>query len=219
MRFRDRIRFDRQTFQRLDKKNRWLFIWDYYKIPIITVILIVTVCAIILTGLGRQEADLYVVMVNANTEIDSSVIPGLLEKNGIDFEDRKIDFETDYTLKYDDVTETDVQTVEVLAVRFGIGDLDVFAADEAVFKSYADKDAFIDLSLFISEDDLKPYEEDLYRYINTDGQEIIGGVWLREGSPLHEAGLYHDDVLIGVASLAQNLDNALHLVRQLITVR
>lgn len=219
MRLRDRIMFDRQTFQRLDKKKRWLFIWDYYKIPIISVVLILTVGAIILTGLGRQEADLYVVMVNANKEIDNSVIPELLAENGIDLKDRKIDFETDYTLKYDDITETDVQTVEVLAVRFGIGDLDVFAADKAVFESYAEKDAFIDLSLFISEDDLKSYEADLYRYTNSDGKEIVGGVWLREGSPLHKAGLYHDDVLVGVAALAQNLDNALHLVRQLITAR
>ena len=210
----ERLRRDAATLRRLDRKKRWLFIWDYYKIPIIFFVLAAVIGLILVTGITHGNADLYVVMVNANSEVESGSVPNLLEKYGIDLADLKIDVETGYALKYDDFTETDVQTVEVLAVRFGIGDLDVFVADEAVFDSYAAKDAFIDLSLFIPEELLKSNEANLYRYKNEDGHEKVGGLWLREGSPLHEAGLYYGDVLIGVAATAENLDSALLFIKQ-----
>ena len=128
----ERLRRDAATLRRLDRKKRWLFIWDYYKIPIIFFILAAVIGLILVTGITHGNADLYVVMVNANSEVESGSVPNLLEKYGIDLADLKIDVETGYALKYDDFTETDVQTVEVPAVRFGIGDLDVFVADEAV---------------------------------------------------------------------------------------
>lgn len=216
MRIKDRLRADAVTFQRLDSKDRWLFIWDYYRVPIITVLVVLAVISLILIGLGRNDTVLYVVMVNADDETEKTVVMDLLQDGGVDLDGRNVDVDTSYTLDYDDVTETDVQTVEVLAVRFGIGDLDVFAADEAVFESYAVKDAFIDLSLFIPAEVLEANEADLYRYKNSDGYEIVGGLWIREGSPLHEAGFYSEDALIGVAAMAQNLDNALLLVQQLL---
>jgi len=215
----DRIRLDRQTFSRLDGKRKWLFIWDYYRVPIISFMLLLAVAVIVIIGVGRNKADLYVVMVNANREAGGSEAAEALKNRGVGLDGRTIDIETSYTLKFEDVTETDIQTIEVLAVRFGIGDLDVFVADEPVFESYAEKDAFVNLKLFISSEELQAVEEDLYSYANEDGAEIIGGMWLRKGSPLHEAGLYQGDVLIGVASNAQNLDNALELVRQFITAR
>ncbi len=216
MRIKDRLRADAVTFQRLDSKDRWLFIWDYYRVPIITVLVVLAVISLVLIGLGRNDTVLYVVMVNADDETEKTVVMDLLQDGGVDLDGRNVDVDTSYTLDYDDVTETDVQTVEVLAVRFGIGDLDVFAADEAVFESYAVKDAFIDLSLFIPAEVLEANEADLYRYKNSDGYEIVGGLWIREGSPLHEAGFYSEDALIGVAAMAQNLDNALLLVQQLL---
>lgn len=217
MKLGDQLKKDFATLQRLDKGKKWLFIWDYYKIPIISIILFFSICFLVVIGVKHNDADLYVVMVNANREIDNSTVPELMEKNGIDLAANKIDVETNYTLKYDQITETDVQTVEVLAVRFGIGDLDVFVADEAVFESYAAKDAFVDLGLFISKELLQSNEANLYRYTNPDGHEKVGGIWLREGSPLHEAGIYDGDVLIGVAALAENLDSALHLIKQFFT--
>ncbi|NLM62159.1 MAG: hypothetical protein GX193_08810 [Clostridiales bacterium] len=209
----EQLKKDIATFRRLDKRHRWLFIWDYYRIPIISVLIIAAIGAAVAFGVMRDDKDLYIVMVNANREVVVESVPTQLEKNGIDLAGMKIDVETSYTLKYEDFTQADVQTVEVLAVRFGIGDLDVFAADEPVFRSYAEKDAFVDLSLFIPKDVLGSKEADLYRYRNSDGHEIVGGIWLRKGSPLHEAGLYSGDVLIGVAALAENLDNALLFIR------
>lgn len=104
----------------------------------------------------------------------------------------------------------------MLAALFGIGDLDVFVADEAVFDSYADQDAFVDLSLFVEPEVLEACSDALYYTENADGEQILSGIRLREGSFLHRAGYYGQEVLMGVAANAQNLDNAVTMVQQVL---
>ena len=101
----------------------------------------------------------------------------------------------------------DPSTVQVLAALFSAGDMDLFAADEQVYQRYAGQDGFEDLSLYLSEDLLKAHEADLY-YATVDGGQILSGIWLRQGSPLHQAGYYSEDVIIGITAHAVNLDYA-----------
>ena len=105
----------------------------------------------------------------------------------------------------------------MLAALVGIGDLVVFAADEAVFTAYADKDAFVDLSLFIEKEDLAKAQ--LYVRPGDGVQtraERIDGIRLEAPSPLHEAGYYSGPVIIGIAANARNLDEALAFVKQIV---
>ena len=104
--------------------------------------------------------------------------------------------------------------MQVLAALFGIGDLDLFAADEAVFASYASQEAFVDLSLFLEKEDLARHER--YTYPGEGGREIVAGIRLKPGSPLHRAGYYTDEVILGVAANAQNLDPAVAFVKELV---
>ena len=54
-----------------------------------------------------------------------------------------------------------------------------------------------------------------YTCTTEDGNEIVAGIWLHDGSPLHEAGYYTGDVVIGVAANAQNLDPAVEFMKAL----
>jgi hypothetical protein len=215
MRLKEQIDKDKETIKRLDTKQRGYFIWDYYKLPILTIILIV---ALVVTGISiaasQGKTALYVVMVNANNEIKIDPFSPLLIKAGLSMDGRKVDIEANYTLHYDNETQEDAQTIHVLAALFGIGNLDAFVADEPVFASYAKQKAFVDLSLFISADVLKAHKDDLYYCETEDGKKSVCGIWLRHGSFLHTAGYYNDDVIIGVAANAQNIDNALAAVKQ-----
>lgn len=214
MRLLDSIRRDIKTARSLDKKDRLEFVWDYYKIPI-TVLLSLFVLAVLtfafrLNGAGTA---MYAVLINADDTGDSAVLDGLLARSGIDTDGKTVDVAAGYTLRYDDPTNTYADTIQVLAALFGIGDLDLFAADDAVFRSYAEMDAFIDLSLFIERDVLDRHQ--LYTYVNGSGRQVVAGIRLSAGSPLHTAGYYDGDVWIGVAANAQNLDPAIAFMKQL----
>lgn len=217
MKLKQQLRNDRQTLARLNTKQRWLFLWDYYKLPIVSVLLILVLAVTGIAAAARSaRTAFYAVMINANNAAEVDPFTPLLEQGGMDMTGKGVDIEANYTLQYDDASMSDAQTLQVLAALFGIGDLDVFVANEEVFASYTKQNAFVDLSLFVAEDVLKQYEDQLYYSENQDGEPILSGIWLKEGSALHEAGYYSVDVLLGVAANAQNMEPAVLMVQQLL---
>ena len=210
MKWKEQLRKDKQTLAGLAPRQKMLFIWDYYKLPILSLLLVA-----VLAGAGAAAAArsahtaFYAVMVNANNEVQADPFTPLLEQGGVDMTGKSVDIEANYTLHYDDAALSDAQTLQVLAALFGIGDLDVFA-------SYAKQGAFVDLGLFIPGDVLKRYKDHLYYSEDAEGNRVLSGIWLSGNSLLHEAGYYSGAVLLGVASNAQNLDNSVLMVTQLL---
>ena len=133
MKWKEQLRKDKQTLAGMAPRQKMLFIWDYYKLPILSLLLVA-----VLAGAGAAAAArsahtaFYAVMVNANNEVQADPFTPLLEQGGVDMTGKSVDIEANYTLHYDDAALSDAQTLQVLAALFGIGDLDVFVADEDV---------------------------------------------------------------------------------------
>lgn len=218
MTWRNSLRQDRETLKRLEPKARIQFIWDYYRLPIIAaavgLALLITAVGL---NLGRGEVAMYAVFVNTDQtglEPDAALLDAVLEEAGTDMGKKHIDITANLDLGQDGTY--DGETIMVLAALFGISDLDLFAADEAVFRRYADQNAFADLSKLIEPELLGGHERDLYYYDTEDGQRVLGGIVLHPGSVLHRAGYYHADVVIGAAINGENLDEAIQFIRALL---
>ena len=163
---------------------------------------------------------MYAVFVNTDVSITQAhpeQLDELLRQGGVDMDGKSIDITPDLTLGQDNYRETDGQTIQVLAALFGISGLDVFAAEQQTFDRYAVQDAFVDLSLFLEPELYGITGCQPYWYESSEGRTVLGGIVLKPGSPLHEAGYYHTDVIIGVAANAENLDTAVAFVQQLLT--
>ena len=220
MKLKDRLKADRAVYASLSKQSKGLFIWDYYKIPIIAVsaALVLGLLALF-TWAGKRDVAMYAVFVNSDVSIVQTTpeqLDVLLARGGVDMDGKTIDITADLTLGRDDFQETDGQTLQILAALFGISGLDVFAAEQETFDRYAVQDAFVDLSLFLEPELYENTGCEPYWYESSEGRTILGGIVLKSGSALHEAGYYHKDVLIGVAANAQNLDAAVVFVQQLL---
>ena len=217
MNLKKRWKADWEALKKLSGQEKWLFIWDYYRIPLIALGCVMILTAItLLTNAGREEVALYAVFVNSDRaleEPDSTLLDALAERAGISMEGRTVDVTANLTLGQDLNEAYDAQTVQVLAALFGISDLDLFAADEAVFEGYAQQDAFADLSVLIDRELLAG--ADLYTY-TLEGKTVTGGIVLHSGSALHEAGYYHGDVIVGAAVNAEHLEEAVAVLRQLL---
>ena len=218
MRLMETLRRDRETLRTLDRKARLQMIWDYYRIPLIGLLCVIVLTALTLgIRISASGTVLYAVFVNAEEGGEKAELDALLSRGGVELKGRTIDIAANYALRYDDPASSYADTVQVLAALFGIGDLDVFAADEPVFTAYADKDAFVDLGLFIEKEDLAKAQ--LYVRPGDGVQtraERIDGIRLEAPSPLHEAGYYSGPVIIGIAANARNLDEALAFVKQIV---
>ena len=217
MNLKKRWKADWEALKKLSGQEKWLFIWDYYRIPLIALGCVMILTAItLLTNAGREEVALYAVFVNSDRaleEPDSTPLDALAERAGIPMEGRTVDVTANLTLGQDLNEAYDAQTVQVLAALFGISDLDLFAADEEVFEGYAQQDAFADLSVLIDRELLAG--ADLYTY-TLEGKTVTGGIVLHSGSALHEAGYYHGDVIVGAAVNAEHLEEAVAVLRQLL---
>ena len=217
MNLKKRWKADREALKKLSGREKWLFVWDYYKIPLIALCCVIFLTAItLLTGAGREEVALYAVFVNSDRaleEPDSTPLDALAERAGIPMEGRTVDVTANLTLGQNLNEAYDAQTVQVLGALFGISDLDLFAADQAVFERYAQQDAFADLSVLIDRELLAG--ADLYTY-TVEGKTVTGGIVLHSGSALHEAGYYHGDVIVGAAINAEHLEEAVAMLRAML---
>lgn len=220
MKLKDRLKSDRETLRKLNQHDRLLFIWDYYKIPILgAVSALVLLVMVFVSWMGKKDVAMYAVFVNSNAAVVQTrpeLLNELLSSSGVDMDGKAIDITADLTLGADYSNDTDGQTIQILAALFGISGLDVFAAEQASFDRYAVQDAFVDLSLFAEPELYEKSGVTPYWYTGSDGHEILGGIVLHPGTVLHEAGYYHGDVVIGVASNAQHLDEAIAFVKQLL---
>lgn len=220
MNLKKSLQADLEKLRSMERKDQLLFIWDYYKLPIVAVVAALVLLVMVLTSwAGKKDIAMYAAFINTDVSVvepQAQLLDELLAAAGVDMDGKTIDITADLTLGKDYSEVTDGQTLQVLAAMFGISGLDVFAADQASFDRYAVQDAFVDLSLFL---EWELYEQEgcePYWYANGDGREILGGIILKPGSVLHEAGYYHSDVVIGVAANAQNLEEAVAFVKQLL---
>lgn len=205
-----------ETFRHLRGKERLYYIWDYYKIPIGAIALVIALAlGSVLYSSGNGKVALHVMLLNANNT-ESTLFDDMLARAGCDTEEYHAEVTDTYTLDTENGGESDAATMQVLAALFAIGDMDLFAANEGVFQLYAAQNGFENIGLLLPQELQQAHAEDLYCYTTEDGAEVVGGIWLREGSALHKAGYYTGDVLIGVATQAENLEYAVKVVEMLL---
>ncbi len=207
---------EREKWKTLDRHQRLLYLWDYYKIPIGAAVLVLALVIYTLCyQMGRGKIDLYAVLVNAGKG-DSQLFSQALEDSG--FSNAQVSVDTSLTYyNAEELAEEDISTIQVLYALFSMGDMDLFAAEPRVFDRYTAQDGFEDLSLLLPQSLLEANADRLIRYQTENGQEKIGGILLEADSPLHKAGFYSGSVAVGIASRCEHLDEALAVIEYLLT--
>lgn len=205
---------EKEKLESLTPHQRIVYFWDYYKLPIG---LLVLASALLIYTLsyqsGRGKIDMYAVLVNAN-EGDSSVFTQALEDRNLG-STVSVDASLSYT-NATELVEEDISTIEVLYALFSMGDMDLFAANPEVFERYTAQDGFENLELLLSQELQKEHADLLIRYQAETGQEKVGGILLKNGSPLHRAGYYDGPVAVGIAARCEHLDEALAMIEYLL---
>ena len=224
MKINERIARDRETYRNLpDRKSRINFIWDYYKIPIIAFLTVIGLGLImIISNIGRKDASMYVVLLNNDSslvECDPSIFDEQLSKSSLDLKGKTVDVNDKLSVGYEGNEAADIVTMQILTALFTISDLDLYVADKKYFDYFLEDGGYCDLSLVLDEDLLNKYKDDLYYWENSNGQKILCGIVLHNGSIIHKAGYYHDDVIMGVVSNANNMEVAVEFIRLMLSDR
>lgn len=220
MRLSERLARDKRQYQELpDRNSKITFLWDYYKIPILAVLSVLFILLIALVNnAGRKEVSMYVVLLNNDSvvaECDPSVFDRVLEQAGYDVTKKQANVNVSYSLGNEKNESADIETLQVLTALFTVSDLDLYVAPKEYFDHFAVEDGFADLSALIDTSLLDKNQEDLYYCHTSSGKDVLAGIVLHEGSLIHEAGYYHDDVIIGAVGQGEHLEEAVAFIREL----
>ena len=224
MKISEMIKRDRQKISELPNLTSKLrFIWDYYKAPVIAIVLVLTIGLLsALNNIGRANVNLYVVLLNNDTifrECDESIFNETMNHRGIDMKKKTVNVNTELSVGIGSDEAADMETMQVLTALFSISDLDVYVAPREYFDYFAANNGFADLNVLIDKDVLARHSSDFYIYDETAANRPVQGIILHKGSPLHKAGYYHDDVLIGIVKNAVHFDEAVAFLQQLLSDR
>lgn len=216
MKISEMIARDRKQLAKLKGKDRLIFLWDYYKGLILCFLFVFFILlTFLISNIGRKDVSMYVVLLNNDSlisECDRDIFDKTLQAAGYDTSKKKVNVNTDYSLGLSENESDDIETLQVLTALFTISDLDLYAAPKEYFDYFAENDGFMDLSALIEDQE----HSDLYRYTNRNGQTIINGIILKQGSILHKAGFYHNDVIIGIVNKAVNYEAAAAFILELL---
>lgn len=224
MKISERINKDLETLNKLpDRRSKIQFVWDYYKIPIIFIVTILSLALIIrISNIGRKDASMYVVLLNNDSslvECDAKVFDKVLENSSIDLKGKEVDVNDKLMLGFEDNEKADIETLQILTALFTISDLDLYVADQKYFDYFAEDGGYCDLSRLIDKELLEKVSSDLYYLEDSNGYKYVAGIILHKGSILHEANYYHDDVIMGVTANANNMDVAIEFIRLMLSDR
>ena len=204
MRLTEILKRDRERMKELpDRSSRLTFLWDYYKLPILVLLLVFLIAVISLfSSLSRSKVSLNVVLLNNDALIvkcDDTVFDRLLEE--ADYETNGKTYVNDrLSLGMSGDESADADTMQILSAQFMLGDFDLYAADPYYFEYFAKEGAFLSLTSFVEEETLKAHADILYQQEDSQGNLVPCGIRLYAGSPLHEAGYYHNEAILGVTA-------------------
>lgn len=222
-RMKAQFRQDLDNLRKLSGRKKLQFIWDYYKLPIISaaLVLVFLILALVIRA-PQKDTAVYVVWVNSIAQEENGYFDDLLARTGADTEKQHADVNTSLSLGIPGNEASDAQTLQVLAALFGIGDLDLFISDADIFENYAVRDAFADLSELLEPELLSALheyaEERVYYITDAEGKEIIAGYRIPEDSGAAEAGYFTagTEVITGVLENALNRDTAVKILQEMI---
>lgn len=192
-------------FKDLSTKAKFQYIWDYYKFPILGVALgIIVVISFIVHFVTYKKPVLTLTFVNCGVDTNDNTIPDSLapfmSENGYDTSKYTIDLNKNLTLNMDTPNASTSQDLTTLDVMIGAHSISAIFADADTFEALAERSYFVDISSYLSEDDLAQYQDDLVYTTDSDtNKSYPAGVHLTSDtcSWLKDTQTY-DDCVVGL---------------------
>lgn len=170
----------REQLRKLHGKQKWTYIWDYYRIQIIAAVLILAACAGILpSALAKHEdPDLTIAIVNNTMNVDQ----------GTDFydeftsfaDDRGVEgtwqFDSGYFFDLSEESDFTNSYYQKLVARIESGELDGMILDRANLEGIARGGRVLDLSDESVREVMNQYGDRAVWYTDENGEKIPVGI-------------------------------------------
>ncbi len=208
-----RITMEKKTdFKALSSKAKVQYIWDYYRLHILSVIVIGgIVIGLTYHFVSYRKPILSVIMINVQTTSENAdaSFDEFSDTAGYDKKQQPIDVSTNlqFPESSDAASASSYEDYMVLSTMVGAGGQDLFFGTGDTFLDYANEGACLDLRTYISDDVLEKYKDHLI-YSTDDGEsesypcaiELTDNAWIKK------YGIYDGTCYFGVFSRSEQKD-------------
>lgn len=208
-----------QKLKNMSWKDRFWYIWEYYKVHFLGLIIFCLVIYLIGTILYNQtfEDRLYYAVINnaspSSTDFES-FNQEFKDAMGYGKKDR-VTGDSSVFLNFDDAgSQTDYAYMVKISAMVSGRELDMIITDESTFKHYAASDAFLNLEEVLPEDLQEQLQDQILYAANGSGEEIPCGLNISNTRFPEATGVsITPNCYMGIVSNTARLDTVIAWIR------
>ena len=220
--FKERLHEEAAKLKEMSFKDKFWYIWEYYKFPIIGVIIAVFLVGSIGSAMYNNRFDTALSCAVLNSRYDSDALTvdqyfneGFRAFIGLD-ENTKIDVDYSMSPTFDESAMNEYSYAELakLTAMISSKGLDVMIGRPDVIDHYGEMVGFLNLEEALPPDLYEQVKDYLYPVTNAEtGQESFCGLRLEDTSFGEKTGLILDNPVLTVMSNSPHTDTAIQLIR------
>ena len=220
--FKERLHEEAAKLKEMSFKDKFWYIWEYYKFPIIGVIIAVFLVGSVGSAMYNNRFDTALSCAVLNRRYDSDALTvdqyfneGFRAFIGLD-ENTKIDVDYSMSPTFDESAMNEYSYAELakLTAMISSKGLDVMIGRPDVIDHYGEMDGFLNLEEALPPDLYEQVKDYLYPVTNAEtGQESFCGLRLEDTSFGEKTGLILDNPVLTVMSNSPHTDTAIQLIR------
>lgn len=219
---KERMREEAAKLKEMPPKDKLWYIWEYYKFPIIGVVLAVFLIGSIGSAMynNRFDSALTCVVLNSRYDPDHLSVDQYFNEGFREFIalDPTFKIDVDYSMSpsFDDSSMNEYGYAELakLTAMISSRELDVMIGKPDVIDHYGEMGGFLDLTEVLPTDLYEQIKDSLYTVKNVEtGQDVICGIRIGDTSFGEKTGLILEDPVLTLMSNSEHTDTAIQLIR------
>lgn len=219
---KDTLREERKKLKDMNGKDRLWYIWEYYKIPIISVVVAIFLIFSIGSAVynNRFETALNCVILNSQYTSQTTSPNDYFDKGFRQYinlpQDTKIEVNHTMSLTFDQSAMSDFTYAELakLSAMITSKELDVMIGKKDSIDHFGKMGGFLDLKELLSPQEYEQIKDKIYFVtVEETGQKVAAGIVIEKEDFEKKTGLLIDGPIISVMVNSTHTDTALGLIR------
>lgn len=219
---KDSLREEKRKLKDMSFRDKLWYIWEYYKIPIIGVIVAAALISSISSAIynNRFETGLSCVILNSTPTSQDDLVSQYFDQDFRQYagipDDVKIEVDHSMSLTFDDASMNEFTYAELAKLTAMISgrELDVMIGNQDVTDHYGTMGGFADLKELLPPDVYEKVKDRIHMVTNQEtGEETACGLFIGDTDFLKKNGLSIKDPILTVMNNSTHTDTCVNLIR------
>lgn len=208
----------KQTFWELPLRQKFDYIWDYYKWWFLWIAIGITLLAVTVPSVieNRKEMVLYTVFLNTTLKGQeyTTLMDDYVDYAGIDMDGKRITLDCSIYIDRENPSPAAMQSSQKLTALFSAKTIDVTVGDEGNFNFCSSQGAYMDLRELLPPELLEKYGDYLVEAKSpATGEMVPYGISLRDSQVLKREKAFDFDPIVAVCLTTEQKDNAVAFIQ------